>query len=651
MKLIRYGCLIVAFGLMAACGNDDQQQPGTAGTDAETPPQATADDSAGSDTRQALSERVEAGIDPHSVANPQQVRIRHVALDLEADFEEEVLRGTAELDLERVNADAGVIALDTRNLSIQSVRDDDGDNLSYAFGTTDEDLGTPLYVRLGENTERLRIHYATAPGATALQWLKPEQTLGGETPFLFSQGQAIHTRSWIPLQDSPGVRVTYEARLKVPDGVRAVMSAENNPEASPGGTFEFHMPQAVPPYLIALGVGDLEFRSMSKRTGVYAEPGLVEDAAAEFADTQAMLEAAESLYGPYRWDRYDLLILPPSFPFGGMENPRLSFITPTIIAGDRSLVGLIAHELAHSWSGNLVSNATWRDLWLNEGFTTYVENRLMEAVFGERRARMEAVLNYQSLVEEMEELEPEEEILAIDLEGEHADEVFTDIPYDKGMLFLMWLEEAFGRDRFDAFLRDYFDHFAFQSITTSRFVEYLESTLLEGEDVPVTTAQVREWIYEPGLPEYAVIPRSDAFDRVDRQRRAWLEGELTLDELPSEDWTVHEWLHFLDNLPESMSEDRLAALDESFGLTEHGNNMVVRSWLKTAVRNRYEPAYTRLESYLEEIGRTYLVEPLYEALMDSDQEEFARRIYGEAESGYHPITRSAIEEVLRPDDE
>lgn len=651
MKLIRYGCLIVAFGLVAACGNGDEQETGAAGTDAEVQSQDTADESAQGDSRKALAERAEPGIDPHSVANPQQVRVGHVALDLEADFGEQVLRGTAELDLERVNADADVIALDTRNLSIQAVQDAGGDNLSYAFGTTDEDLGTPLYVRLDENTERLRIRYATAPGATALQWLKPEQTLGGEKPFLFSQGQAIHTRSWIPLQDSPGVRVTYEARLKVPDGVRAVMSAENNPDASPGGTFEFHMPQAVPPYLIALGIGDLEFRSMSDRTGVYAEPGLVEDAAAEFADTQAMLEAAESLYGPYRWDRYDLLILPPSFPFGGMENPRLSFITPTIIAGDRSLVGLIAHELAHSWSGNLVSNATWRDLWLNEGFTTYVENRLMGAVFGERRARMEAVLNYQSLVEEMEELEPEEEILAIDLEGEHADEVFTDIPYDKGMLFLMWLEEAFGRDRFDAFLRDYFDHFAFQSITTSQFVEYLESTLLEGEDVPVTMAQVREWIYEPGLPEYAVIPSSDAFDRVDRQRMAWLDGDLTLDGLPSEDWTVHEWLHFLDNLPESMSEDRLAALDEAFGLTEHGNNMVVRSWLKIAVRNRYEPAYTRLESYLEDIGRTYLVEPLYEALMDSGQQELARRIYGEAESGYHPITRTAIEEVLWPDDE
>lgn len=641
--------LIIAFGLLTACGNGDTEQARSDDAKAGAQSRPVANVESGSGSEQGLAASVEQGKDPHSFSNPAQVRVTHVALDLDVDFEHRTLGGSAELDLERTAAADGVVALDTRNLNVRSVRDAAGGNLDYAFGASDEDLGTPLYVRLGEETRRIVIGYATAPGATALQWLNPRQTLGGKLPFLFSQGQAIHTRSWIPLQDSPGVRVTYEATLRVPDGVRAVMSAENNPEAPPGGQFEFHMPQPVPPYLIALGVGDLEFQSMGAQTGVYAEPGLVADAAAEFEDTQAMLEAAESLYGPYRWDRYDLLILPPSFPFGGMENPRLSFITPTIIAGDKSLVGLIAHELAHSWSGNLVSNATWRDLWLNEGFTTYVENRLMEAVFGERRARMEAALSYQSLIEEMEELEPDEEVLAIDLKGEHADDVFTDIPYAKGMLFLMWLEESFGRERFDAFLRGYFDHFAFQSITTDQFVGYLEGNLFGDGEAPVSMDQVREWVYEPGLPEYAVIPRSDAFDRVDEQREAWLSGERGLEELSSDDWTVHEWLHFLDNLPDTLPKERLDALDEAFGLTQAGNNMVLRSWLRIAIRNQYEPAYGRLESFLENIGRTYLIEPLYKTLMDSDQEDFARRAFGAAEAGYHPLTRTAIESVLWPD--
>lgn len=649
MKLLRFGCLIIVFCLLTACGNGDNDQAESDDATAGAQSRPTPESGPGGDAEAGLAARVEAGKDPHSFANPDQVRVTHVALDLDVDFERHTLEGNAELDLERTAAAEGVLALDTRNLNIRSVRDAAGGNLDYAFGASDGDLGTPLYVRLREETRRIVIGYATAPDATALQWLNPRQTLGGQLPFLFSQGQAIHTRSWIPLQDSPGVRVTYEATLRVPDGVRAVMSAENNPEAPPGGVFKFQMPQPVPPYLVALGVGDLEFQSMGVQTGVYAEPGLVADAAAEFEDTQAMLEAAESLYGPYRWDRYDLLILPPSFPFGGMENPRLSFITPTIIAGDKSLVGLIAHELAHSWSGNLVSNATWRDLWLNEGFTTYVENRLMEAVFGERRARMEAALSYQAVREEMEELEPDEEILAIDLKGEHADDVFTGIPYAKGMLFLMWLEESFGRERFDAFLRGYFDHFAFQSITTDQFVGYLEGNLLGDGEAPVSMDQVREWIYEPGLPEYAVIPRSDAFDRVDEQREAWLAGERGLEELSSDDWTVHEWLHFLDNLPNTLSKERLDALDEAYGLTQAGNNMVLRSWLRIAIRNQYEPAYGRLESFLENIGRTYLVEPLYKALMDSDQEDFARRVFGAAEAGYHPLTRTAIESVLWPE--
>lgn len=592
--------------------------------------------------------------DPHSLANPDEVRVTHVSLDLDVDFEQQALRGTALLHLEVRDTEAGRLVLDTRELDVRAVHDAGAAGpvaLPYSFGDADDALGTPLVIELGRDTERVRIDYATRPGATALQWLTPRQTLGGEHPFLFSQGQAIHTRSWIPLQDSPGVRVTYEAELRAPGALRAVMSAENDPEAPLDGTFRFDMPQAVPPYLIAVGVGELAFRAMSERTGVYAEPGIVEQAAAEFVDTERMMEVAEALYGPYRWGRYDLLILPPSFPFGGMENPRLSFITPTIIAGDHSLVSLIAHELAHSWSGNLVSNATWRDLWLNEGFTSYVENRIMEAVFGERRARMEAVLSYQALLEEMQELKPEEQVLAIDLSGRHADDVFTDVPYTKGMLFLMWLERAFGRESFDAFLRGYFDHFAFQSITTAQFEAYLQKHLLDAQPGTVTREQIRAWIHEPGLPETLVVPESDAFDRIDSVRERWLAGDTEASAIDTEAWTVHEWRHFLDGLPHELDGERLAELDGAFDLTRSDNNMVARSWLRIAVRNEYRPAYDRLERFLTGIGRTYLIEPLYKALVESGQERLARDIYEKALPGYHPITVARIEPVVFPDDD
>ncbi len=588
--------------------------------------------------------------DPHSYGNPNDARVTHVALDLDVDFAARALRGSATLDLS-VTDGAATLVLDTRDLTIAAVTDANGAALEHALGEVDADLGAPLTIMLGDDTDQVRIEYATSPGATALQWLPAHQTLGGELPFLFSQGQAIHTRSWIPLQDSPGVRVTYAATIRVPEGMRVVMSAENHPEAALDGEFQFDMPQAVPPYLIAIGVGDLAFEAMSHRTGVYAEADLVAAAADEFADTERMTEVAETLYGPYRWDRYDLLILPPSFPFGGMENPRLSFITPTVIAGDRSLVALIAHELAHSWSGNLVSNSTWRDLWLNEGFTTYVTLRIMEAVYGEDRARMEAALDYQSLAAEMEELSPAAQILAIDLTGEHADDVFTDVPYAKGMFFLMWLEREFGRETFDAFLRGYFDHFAFQSITTAQFEAYLYEHLLGTHPDTVTREQVHAWIHEPGMPDTFVPPESDAFSRIDGVRDAWLAGEVVAGDIDTEAWTVHEWLHFLDGLPSELSAEQLDALDSAFDLTASENNMIARSWLQHAVRNRYEPAYERLEAFLMSIGRNLLIAPLYKALMETGQTDFARRVYDAAKSSYHPITVAANEPVIYPDGE
>ena len=318
------------------------------------------------------------------------------------------------------------------------------------------------------------------------------------------------------------MRVTYSAVVRTPKELVAVMSAPNDPNAPRNGEYHFRQRNAIPSYLIALAVGDLQFRAIGSRTGVYAEPSVADRAAAEFADTEKMLQAAQDLYGAYRWGRYDLLVLPPSFPFGGMENPSLTFATPTILAGDKSLVSLVAHELAHSWSGNLVTNATWSDFWLNEGFTVYVERRILEKIYGRPREEMEAVLGRQELEAELAKLPPGDQILHIDLKGRDPDDGVTSVPYEKGALLLRSLEEKFGRERFDAFLREYFDHFAFQSITTGIFVDYLQKHLLNGNtDIPLD-----EWLNKPGLPATAPRPVSDAFEKVaaageamDRRRR------------------------------------------------------------------------------------------------------------------------------------
>jgi len=519
--------------------------------------------------------------------------------------------------------------------------------VKFVVGPADPILGAPLTIEVPQHVQRVQIEYETSPDASGLQWMEPGQTAGKKHPFMFTQSQAIHARSWIPLQDSPQVRMTYTARVRVPRELMAVMSAENNPHYVQRGEYTFSMYKAIPSYLIALAVGDLEFRSLGPRTGVYADPTVVERAAAEFEDTEKMVDATEKLYGPYRWGRYDLLILPPSFPFGGMENPSLTFATPTVLAGDKSLVALVAHELAHSWSGNLVTNATWRDFWLNEGFTVYLERRIQEAVYGVRRERMEAVLGKQDLDKDLADLPDADEILHVNLDGRDPDDGFTDVPYEKGALFLRHLEETFGRETFDAFLRKYFDHFAFQSITTAEFVQNLKTNLLDKHPKLATRIPLDEWIYQPGLPGSAPVPVSEAFPEVEKQARRWLGGEIAATALPALGWSTQEWLHFLKSLPVQMDRARLSELDRAFSLTAAGNSEVAHQWLLIAIRNKYEPAYPRLEQYLVEIGRRKLIKPLYEELVKTPEgKERAMAIYRKARPGYHPIAITTLDPIV-----
>ena len=588
-------------------------------------------------------EAIASGVDYHSFANPNEVRVTHLSLDLTANFESKQLIGSVTLDIERAKPENDTLVLDTRGLDIQRVTVD-GEDVPFDMGETDPDLGTPLSITLPSAANSLTVAYSTSPEASGVQWLTPAQTAGKKHPFLFTQAQAVHARSFIPLQDSPQVRVTYDATIKTPEALLAVMSASNDPTTERDGEYEFTMPQPIPSYLIALAIGDLEFKAMGERTGVYAEPALLESAAKEFEDTEAMLEVTEATYGPYQWDRYDLLILPPSFPFGGMENPRLSFITPTVIAGDKSLVSLIAHELAHSWSGNTVTNATWRDLWLNEGFTTYLTYRIMEMIYGHDRFKKEAVLGYQDLENDVAALDDNDEILAIDLRGRNPDDVFSNIPYEKGALFLREIEQKIGRENFDAFLMQYFKDFAFKSITTDTFIAYLDKTLLKQYPNELDAERIHTWIFEPGIPEGAPHPESDAFSKIDETRSAWLSGGIKAADIETGQWTVHEWLYFLNNMPESLGEAQLVELDSAFSLTSTKNNEIAHSWLMIAVENNYQPAFERLYSYLVSIGRNKLVKPLYRELSKTPEgKAFAKRAFEEAKPGYHPLTVKANE--------
>lgn len=577
--------------------------------------------------------------DIHSQSNPEQVRTRNVALDLTVDFDKSQLRGHATLTVERQpGANGAPLVVDTRGLAIDKVEaTGDPEQFSaakFSLGKADPILGAALTVELPPAATRVRIHYATTAESTALQWLAPAQTAGKKHPFLFTQSQPILARTWIPLQDSPGVRVTFSAVVRTPKALRAVMSTANQQDAPLTGEFRFHQRRAIPAYLIALAVGDVEFRGIGPRTGVYAEPSVVESAQREFSDVEKMLRATEALYGPYRWDRYDVLVLPPSFPFGGMENPMLTFATPTILAGDKSLVSLIAHELAHSWSGNLVTNATWRDFWLNEGFTVYVERRILEQVYGKPRADMEAVLGRAKLEADLKRLAPKDQILHINLDGRDPDDGFNDIPYEKGALFLSTIEQAVGRAKFDEFLRKYFDHFGFTSITTGIFEDYLARHLPEASKVPL-----KAWIEEPGVPAGAFVPKSEAFPKVEA------EAAKPAAAVAAENWSTHEWLHFIESLP---PKPDMAGLDKRFHLTQSGNAEIASAWLILAVRNGYAPANARVEEFLTSMGRRKFLKPLYEELVKTPEGTArARTIFAKARAGYHPIAVSTIEGIVK----
>lgn len=578
---------------------------------------------------------------PHSYAKPDEVAIKHLHLDLKVDFETKTLAGFATMQLDR-KPDADQLYLDTNGLDISGVTAGDQE-LKWELGERTLQLGARLSIELPQDVDEVTVAYSSRPSAEAVQWLSPEQTTDKEHPFLFTQSQAILARTWVPCQDTPAVRMTYSAKIQVPANLLAVMSASNPQEKNDTGVYEFEMKQPIPSYLLALAVGDLKFKELGPRSGVYAEPSVLKKAVWELSDTERMISAAEELYGAYRWDRYDVIFLPSSFPFGGMENPRLTFATPTILAGDRSLVALIAHELAHSWSGNLVTNSTWNDFWLNEGFTVYFEQRIMEEIYGREYSEMLARLTLDGLLEEIKELEARDTWLKLDLAGRNPDDGMTAVAYDKGYFFLRMLEEEVGREKWDDFLRTYFDEFAFKSMTTEGFLTYLDEHLKIGLDL-------REWVYSPGLPENCPKVKTEALAKVATASQEFLGGtspDQLSETFQTSKWTTHHWNHFLRSFDRSLTLDEMAALDAKFQFTKSGNSEITHDWLLHVIETGYEPGQDKLEAFLTGQGRRKFLQPLYEKLAETEEgKRIANAIYAKARSGYHAVSRQTIDEIL-----
>ncbi|WP_163998741.1 M1 family metallopeptidase [Pyxidicoccus caerfyrddinensis] len=580
-----------------------------------------------------------ARLDPHSYNDSTQPETETLDWKARVDFRTRRLHAEATLTLKE--ASAGPLDLDTRDLEIRGVVDPSGRPLPYMLSPPEPILGSRLRVELPPGLRQLTVRYRTAPGASALQWLTPSQTAGGQHPFLYSQCQAIHARSVVPLQDTPRIRIRYRASLRVPKALKAVMAASFVRREEHGVEAEEHyeMPQPVPPYLLAFAVGSLAPKELGPRSRVWAEPELLEEAADEFAGVDDMLRAAESLFGPYDWERFDLLTMPPSFPYGGMENPRLTFLTPTLIAGDKSLVNVVAHELAHSWTGNLVTNASAEHFWLNEGFTVFAERRILEALAGPEVATLHAALGRRALEEALHHFRAHPGLTALrtHLAGVDPDEAFSQIPYEKGYLLLRAMEDAAGRPAFDEFLRRYLATYRFRALTTEEFVAFADREL-PGVLVKV---DADAYLNKPGVPPGAPSPRSGRLEALVRTRGTVPSADAV------KDWTPTEWQLYLEWLPSDTPRDTFRQLDERFSLTKSRNSEVLVSWLVAALRAGWEPAVARTEAFLGEVGRMKYLKPLYGVLASSREHRgLARSLFKKHGERYHPIARQGVELIL-----
>ncbi|MBK8693696.1 MAG: M1 family metallopeptidase [Deltaproteobacteria bacterium] len=574
-------------------------------------------------------------IDPHSYTDDRHAHVRSLAWEARVDFPTRTLLATATLHFDEPSS--GALDLDTRALHITRVTDDRGAAVPFELHAAEDILGSRLSLSLPDSTRSVSIEYRTAPDASALQWLDPAQTAGGKHPYLFSQCQAIHARSVVPLQDTPQRRITFTAALTVPSPLRGLMAAafDGREERGDVAVERWHMPQPIAPYLFAFAVGELASRELGARSRVWAEPSVVDGAAWEFAEVDGMLAAGESLFGPYAWDRFDILVMPPSFPYGGMENPRLTFVTPTLLAGDRSQVRVIAHELAHAWSGNLVTNAHAGHFWLNEGWTRYAELRMVEVLEGQDTAALVAAICRKDLDETVARFIAEGQggltRLRTHLEGVDPDEAFSVVPYDKGELFLRAIETAVGRERFDRFARRYLETFRFGAVTTEAFLDFTERELpgvLASVDAP-------RWVDGEGMPDNAPTARSARLDAVIAMG----------DALPAADTRLSttEWNLWLERLPRPQPAAFCASLDERFGFTSTGNMEVKVAWLRLALASAYDPVLPEVSRVLGAVGRMKYLVPLYSALLARPETQgLARETFERNAAGYHPIARAVV---------
>ena len=614
---------------------------------------------------------VHSDMDPNSFANLNEVVVTDYALNLQVDFERKVLKGSVTLQLNAITGQYTRLCCDTRDLTVVSVVDAKGNALTWKMGETHEAFGTALEITL-LSAESVTISYETSPTSTAIQWLAPSQTSGGSHPYLFTQCQAIHARSMLPCQDSPSVKATYSASVTVPAGLTALMSAlstVNAPNAANAATqgestttFTFNQPVRMPSYLMALAVGNLTSARLSERCAVWCEPELLEACAYEFAETEKYLKAAEDLLGPYVWGRYDLLCLPGSFPYGGMENPCLTFVTPTLLAGDRSLANVVAHEIAHSWTGNLVGPTNWEHFWLNEGFTVFCERKILERA-GHVDVPLHWEVGYKHLEADVERYSENSPFTALvqHLEGIDPDDAFSSVPYERGSLLLRTIEGILGVEAMEQWLRTWIDGHKGQAVTTAMFVDHIKAATGDA----LTSFPFDAWFSQPGMPTSLMRPldstQSQELQAAARSfctQAAGGEADIPQSLLAAwSEWSSLQRTFFLDCLLDgvkaaassssSFSPSLLEAMAQQLGLATSQNMEICYRWGEIGIACEWSGIFPTVRRVLTTQGRMKFTRPLYRSLYHSTMgKTLAVELFREHENFYHSICHKMVAKDL-----
>mmetsp|Transcript_37261 Transcript_37261/g.58137 ORF Transcript_37261/g.58137 Transcript_37261/m.58137 type:complete len:700 (-) Transcript_37261:11-2110(-) len=610
-------------------------------------------------------------VDHSTQSNFHEATHTHIDLNWLVDFEEQTLSGFALYKVQIKTAGAKTIVLDTKNLVINKV-ESEGAKLEYSIGAEHEIFGQALTICLPEGQCKegaeipVHVFYSTTPNSTSIQWLSKEKTAGKEHPYLFTQGQAINNRSLVPCQDLPAAKFTYAASVRAPAWSTVVMSAlaRGSPQPYPYRAglrvHEWHQPVAISSYLLAIAVGHLESREISARCRVWAEPSVVGLAASDYSQTEEFLQAAEGLTCPYLWGRYDLLCLPPSFPYGGMENPCLTFMTPTTLTGDKSLADVVAHEISHSWTGNLVTNYTWEHFWLNEGWTMWLQRKIMTKIHNKelffdfdakigRNDLRSSITNYgedhefTKLIPSLREMDP--------------DDAFSSVPYEKGFALLHYLEKLVGKVPFETFAKAYIERFKFQIITSEDFKSFFLE-FFKG-NTEVDNIAWEEWFFGPGHPP--ALPPLDASLSVPSEVLAghWVklanefgaQGQACLKADPTsnkdiKDWAAFQVICFLDILLDEADkmEFRVPVLEymnKCYGFLGSPNSEIKFRFLSLCLKSKMISAVAPALEMASSVGRMKFVRPLYR-MVAAINKPAATKTFMDHKDFYHPICKKMV---------